>query len=62
MSGAPEPASGARQLLYVLFPQSLQLFENWHDNLNSRQQEGLACSIPFDRIGFFPLFQVWELM
>lgn len=62
MSGAPEAASAAHQLIYVLFLQSLQLLENCCANLNSRQQEGLACSMPFDRIGFFPLFQFWELV
>lgn len=62
VSGAPEPASGAHQLVYVLFLPSLQLFENCCANLNSRQLEGLACSMPLDRIGFFPLFQFWELV
>lgn len=50
VSGATEPAFDARQL------QSLQLLENCHANLYSRQQEGLACSMRLDRIGFFPLF------
>lgn len=61
MSGALGPASGAHQLVYVLFLLSLQLFEKCHANLNSRQLEGLACSMPLDRIGFFPFISILRI-
>lgn len=58
VSGAPEAASAVHQLIYVLFLQSLQLFEKCRANLNRRQQEGLACCMPFDRIGFFSFISI----